>query len=55
MVAWQCREVRFTSFLPGWFIIDIVVVNPPERKLAKHTSVQCANATVTKLYYAKSS
>ena len=33
-------EVRFASFLSGGFITAIVV-NPPERKLAKHTSVHC--------------
>ena len=38
-LARQCTEVRFASFLSGGFITDIVV-NPPERKLAKHTSVQ---------------
>ena len=31
-------EVRFASFLSGRFITAIVV-NPPERKLTKHTSV----------------
>ena len=36
----QCTEVRFASFLSGEFITAIVV-NPPERKLAKHISVQC--------------
>ena len=36
----QCTEVRFASFLSSGFIIAIVV-NPPERKLAKYTSVQC--------------
>jgi hypothetical protein len=35
----QCTEVRFASFLSGGFITAIVV-NPPERKLAKRTSVQ---------------
>ena len=35
----QCTEVRFASFLSGGFITAIVV-NPPERKLAKSTSVQ---------------
>ena len=35
----QWTEVRFTSFLSGGFITAIVV-NPPERKLAKRTSVQ---------------
>ena len=34
-----CTEVRFASFLSGRFITAIVV-NPPERKLAKRTSVQ---------------
>ena len=36
----HCTEVRFTSFLSGGFITSIVV-NRPERKLAKRTSVQC--------------
>ena len=31
-------EVRFSSFLSGGFI-TAMLVNPPERKLAKHTSV----------------
>ena len=35
----QCTEVRFASFLSGE-IITAIVVNPPERKLAKSTSVQ---------------
>ena len=35
----HCTEVRFASFLSGGFIAAIVV-NPPERKLAKRTSVQ---------------
>ena len=34
-------EVRFTRFLSGGFITAIVV-NPPERKLAKCTSVHWA-------------
>ena len=33
-------EVRFASFYSCVFITAIVV-NPPERKLAKRTSVQC--------------
>ena len=33
--------MRFASFLSGGFITAIVV-NPPERKLAKRTSVHCA-------------
>ena len=32
--------MRFTSFLSGGFVTAIVV-NPPERKLAKCTSVKC--------------
>ena len=36
----QLTEVRFASFLSGGFITAIVV-NPPERKLAKRTSVSC--------------
>ena len=34
----QRTEVRFASFLSSGFT---TVINPPERKLAKHTSVQC--------------
>jgi hypothetical protein len=36
----QCTEVRFVSLLSGGFT-TMAVINPPERKLAKHTSVQC--------------
>ena len=35
----QCTVVRFASFFSGGFITAIVV-NPPERRLAKCTSVQ---------------
>jgi hypothetical protein len=35
----QCTEVRFASFFSGEFITAIVV-NPPECKRAKRTSVQ---------------
>ena len=35
----QYTEVRFASFFSGEFIAAIVI-NPPERKLAKRTSVQ---------------
>ena len=34
----QCTEVRFASFFSGGFITAIVV-NPPERRLEKRTSV----------------
>ena len=40
----QCREMRFSSFISGGFITAIVV-NPPERKLSKCTSVQCTSST----------
>ena len=36
----QFTEMRFASFLSGGFI-TVIVVNPPEKKLAKRTSVQC--------------
>ena len=35
--------MRFASFLFGGFITAIIVINPPERKLAKRTSVQRKN------------
>ena len=36
----QCTEMCFASFLSNEFITAIVV-NPPERRLAKRTSVHC--------------
>ena len=39
----HCTEVHFASFLSGGFITAIVV-NPPERKLAKRTTVHCSTA-----------
>jgi len=39
----QRTEVQFASLFSGGFITAIVV-NPPERKLAKHTPVQCVKA-----------
>ena len=38
----QCTEVRFASFLLCEFT-TIAVRNPPVRKVAKRTSVQCLN------------
>ena len=38
----QCTEVRFASLLSA------VVVNQPERKLAKRTSVQCRDIKLNK-------
>ena len=37
--AVQCTEVLFDSFLSGGFT-TMAVINPPERKLAKRTTVQ---------------
>ena len=37
----HCTEVHFVSFLSGGFT-TMVVINPPERKLAKRTSMHCA-------------
>ena len=39
MAALQCTEVRFASFLSGEFTTK-AVINPPEKKEAKRTSVQ---------------
>ena len=36
----HCTEVRFASFLSGGFT-TMTVINPPEKKLAKRTSVDC--------------
>ena len=36
----HCTEVGFASFLSGRFI-TVIVVNPPESKLAKRTSLHC--------------
>ena len=41
-------EMRFASLLSGGFITAIVV-NPPERKLAKRTSVVLSGSTVSLL------
>ena len=35
----QCTEVLFASILSGGFT-NMTVINPPEKKLAKRTSVQ---------------
>ena len=37
----HCTEVCFASFLSGGFT-TMAVINPPESKLAKRTSVHCA-------------
>ena len=38
----HCTEVHFSSFLSGGFT-TMSLINPPERKLAKRTSVRCRN------------
>ena len=43
-------EVHFASFFSGGFITAIVV-NPPEKKLAKRTSVAVARAVGHKLLF----
>ena len=45
MFSSQPTEVRFASFHSGAFITAIVV-NPPERKLAKRTSVHCTGTNI---------
>ena len=45
----QCTEVRFASFFSGGFITAIAV-NPPERRLAKRTSMQCAETLIFHLF-----
>ena len=44
----HCTEVRFAGFLSSRFITAIVV-NPPERKLAKRTSVKWSKFSEQKL------
>ena len=44
----HCTEVRLTSFLSGGFMTAIVV-NPPEKKLAKRTSVHYLDKVSYKL------
>ncbi len=50
LVAHQCTEVRFASFLSGGFT-TMVVINPPERKLAKRTSVLCFDRKSKRILY----
>ena len=47
MINHYNQEVRFATFQAGGFITAIVV-NPPERKLAKRTSVHCAAGCTAK-------
>jgi hypothetical protein len=41
----KCTEVLFASFLSGGFTA-MAVINPPERKLAKRTSVKWCITTI---------
>ena len=40
----HCTEMRFASFLSGGFT-TMTVINPPEKKLGKRTSVHCNDAS----------
>jgi hypothetical protein len=46
MLDSQCTEVHFASFFSSEFITAILV-NPPERKLSKRTSVQYDTVVIT--------
>ena len=41
LVSEHCAEVRFASFLSGGYATITSVINSPERRLAKCTSVHC--------------
>ena len=41
LITVHCTEVRFAGFLSGGLTI-MAVMNPPEKKLEKHTCVQWA-------------
>ena len=47
IVLLQCTEVRFASFFSGG-LITMTEINPPERKLAKRTFVQCTGKDMAK-------
>ena len=47
----HCTEVHFASFLSGGFT-TMAVINPPERKLAKRTSVHCQIHKTDLLFWA---
>ena len=50
MIAHHCTEVRFASLHSGGFT-TMAVINPPERKLAKRTSVRCIDSGLSQLVY----
>ena len=43
VAAVECTEVRFATFLSGGFA-TMALINPPESKLAKRTSVEWCKA-----------
>ena len=45
----RCTEVRFVRFLSSGFT-TMAVINPPENKLAKRTSVQECNSFLPEFY-----
>ena len=45
---YHCTEMRFASFLSGGFT-TMAVINPPERKLERRTSVHCTIIGIAQL------
>ena len=45
----QCTDMRLASFLSGGFITAILV-NLPEKKQAKRTSVQCGKQLESEIF-----
>ena len=45
----DCTDMRFASFLSGGFT-SMAVINPPEKKLAKRTSVPCVEMGFTRTF-----
>ena len=46
----ECTDVRFASYFSGGFI-TATAVNQPDRRLAKRTSVQCAETPTFHLFF----
>ena len=46
----ECTEVRFASFLSCGFT-TVAVINPPEKKLAKRTSMEWEGFLIFALYF----
>ena len=51
-ISTHCTEVRFASFLSGEFT-TMTVMNPPERKLEKRTSVHCGQGVLRRYIHSK--